>query len=119
MILNNIVRATEDVDLLIASRWENYERVITALSGLEDHAAAQLSPRDFEENVVIKIADEVEVDVSTRAWTVTYDNARPRALEAEIDGVSIPYLSVQDLIASKQTYREQDRADVERLKRLL
>jgi hypothetical protein len=35
------------------------------------------------------------------------------------EGVQVPYLSLQDLIRSKQTYRDQDRADVERLRRLL
>lgn len=69
--------------------------------------------------MVVKIADEVEVDVSIRAWTVTYAEAIPNALSVEIEGTRIPYLSLPDLIRSKQTYRDQDRADIERLRRLL
>jgi len=42
--------------------------VIDGLSKLADGAAAELTPTDFVENVVIKISDEVEVDVSTQAW---------------------------------------------------
>jgi len=34
-------------------------------------------------------------------------------------GVQVPYLSLRDLIASKETYREQDQADLLRLRRLL
>lgn len=105
MILNSVIRATEDVDILIENSTENFERVIAALSRLADGAASELVPHDFAENVVVKIADEVEVDVSTSAWI------------AEIDGVSIPFLSREDLIRSKLTYRDQDRADVERLRR--
>lgn len=118
MILNSVVRATEDVDILIAENRENYRKVIDALSLLADGAARELTPEDFEENIVIKIADEVEVDVSTRAWTVTYAEAAPNAMRAEVDGVTVPYLSVPDLIRSKQTHRDQDRVDVELLRRL-
>lgn len=118
MILNSVVRATEDVDVLIANHTENYRKVIAALSRLADGAARELTPKDFEENIVIKIADEVEVDVSTRAWTVTYAEAAPNAMKAEVDGITVPYLSLPDLIRSKQTHRDQDRVDVERLRRL-
>jgi predicted nucleotidyltransferase len=119
MTLHSIIRATEDVDILIENATENFRRVIEGLSNLADGAARQLKPEDLEENVVIKIADEVEVDVSTEAWTVTYADAIENARSAVIGGVRVPYLSLQDLIRSKQTYREQDRADVERLRRLL
>ncbi len=119
MILNSVIRATEDVDILIADNRENFQTVIDALSLLADGAASELTPDDFSENIVIKIADEVEVDVSTRAWTVTYAEAAPNALKAEVDGVAVPYLSLPDLIRSKQTHRDQDRVDVEILRRLL
>jgi hypothetical protein len=119
MILNSIIRATEDVDILIENSTENFRRVIEGLSHLADGAARELTPEDFLENVVIKIADEVEVDVSTKAWTVTYDEAIGNAQAVLIGDVQIPYLSLQDLIRSKEIYREQDRADVARLRRLL
>lgn len=117
MILNDAIRATQDVDILIEESVENYERVIQGLSRLADAAAAELTPTDFVENVVIKIADEVEVDVSTRAWKVTYAEAIPNAQRLFVQGVEIPYLSIEDLIRSKETYRDQDRVDVERLRR--
>jgi hypothetical protein len=62
------IRTAEDVDILIPEDLENHARVIEALSQLEDHAAAELTPQDFVDNVVVKVADEVEVDISTRAW---------------------------------------------------
>lgn len=119
MILNSAIRATEDVDVLIEKSEDNYERVIKALSRLADGAAKELTPADFAENVVVKIADEVEVDVSTQAWTVSYQEAIASACEVEIEGVVIRYLSIQDLIRIKLTPRLQDQADVERLKRML
>ena len=58
MILNRVIRATEDVDILAVDHRENFQKVIAALSRLADAAAAELTPEDFIENVVIKVADE-------------------------------------------------------------
>ena len=74
-ILHGLIRTTEDVDSLIEGSEENCQRVIDALAQLEDGAARELTPRDILENVVVKIADEVEVDVSTHAWKITYFDA--------------------------------------------
>jgi hypothetical protein len=57
--------------------------------------------------------------VSTKAWTVSYEEAAPNAQRIILEGIEIPYLSLPDLIRSKQTYRDQDRIDVERLRGLL
>jgi hypothetical protein len=58
------------------------------------------------------------VDVSTHAWKVTYGDAIGSARELVVDGVRIPYLGLDSLIASKETYREQDRLDLLRLRQL-
>ncbi len=91
--LHGYIRATMDVDILVPEDLENHVRVIAALSELKDHAAAELTPQDLVENVVVKIADEVEVDV-------------------------VPYVDLQTLIKSKSTRREQDKVDVQRLRSL-
>jgi hypothetical protein len=44
--LHGYVRATMDVDILIPEDLENHARVIAALSELEDHAAAELTPQN-------------------------------------------------------------------------
>src|SRR5437899_3873071 len=113
--LHGYIRATMDVDILVPEDLENHARIIAALSELEDHAAAELTPQDFIENVVVKIADEVEVDVSTRAWKVSYADAIGTALKATIQGVEVPYVDLKTLIETKRTYRDQDRVDVQRL----
>lgn len=117
-ILHGLVRTTEDVDLLIEPSEDNCRRVIAALSQLADGAARELTPRDLLDNVVVKIADEVEVDVSTHAWKVTYADAAPSAVHRVIGGVTVPYLGLDSLIASKQTHREIDAADRLRLEEL-
>ena len=118
-ILHGHIRTTEDVDLLIPEDMENHARVLAALAEMEDHAAAELTPQDLVENVVVKIADEVEVDVSTRAWKVSYADAVPTAVQVTIDGVTIHFVDLPILIESKRTYRDQDRIDVAQLVALL
>jgi hypothetical protein len=100
---------------LIPEDLENHMRVIAALSELEDHAAAELTPQDLVENAVVKIADEVEVDVSTRAWKISYVAAIGTSLKATIEGGKVPYVDLQTLIKSKSPEREQDKVDVQRL----
>ena len=117
-ILHGMVRTTEDVDILIEPTEENCRKVLAALAKLEDGWAAQLTPRDLLENVVVKIADEVEVDVSTHAWKISYADAIGSACHTEISGVRVPFLGLDALIASKETYREKDQADLLLLREL-
>lgn len=117
-ILHGMVRSTEDVDILVEGSPDNLQRVIDGLAKLQDGAAAELTPADFEQNLVIKIADEVEVDVSTRAWKVAYEEASADKVTVEIEGIEIPYLGINALLASKSTYRERDQVDSVYLRRI-
>ena len=114
-MLHGLVRTTEDVDILVEASEQNCRKVIDGLARLEDGAARELTPQDILENVVVKVADEVEVDVSTHAWKVTYADAIGSARETTLQGVRVPFLSLDSLIASKETYREKDAWDRARL----
>ena len=50
---------------------------------------------------------------------IAYEDAAPHAQRAIIEGVEIIYADLPTLIASKETYRDQDRVDVARLRELL
>ena len=52
---------------------------------------------------------------TTIAGTVSFESAWPRREIRTIAGVRVPYLSRDDLIASKQTGRASDAADIEHL----
>ena len=114
-ILHGNLRMTQDVDLLIEEDSGNYQRLIAALSRYGDGSAAELTEEDIASNLVVKINDVITIDVSRRAWVVTYAEASPNAREEIIEGVRIPYLGLQDLIRSKQTYRDKDRLDIQLL----
>jgi hypothetical protein len=82
---------------------------------LPDHAALELTVKDLQDNVVVKIADVVMVDVAKQAWTLDYGEAIKDAHTLESEGVKIIYASLDALIKSKSTYREQDRIDRQQL----
>ena len=117
-ILHGLVRTTEDVDILIQDDEENFRRVIAGLSEMSDGAARELTVDDLRDNVVVKVADEVEVDISKSAWTVSYADAIADAESIKIDGIRIPFVSLKQLIRSKETYREEDRGDLIRLRKI-
>jgi hypothetical protein len=58
------------------------------------------------------------VDILTVAWSVHYRHAAPRATTFAVEGVEIPAVSIDDLIASKRTNRLQDAADIEVLEEI-
>ena len=64
------------------------------------------------------IGDIPNVDILTRAWNLRWSDAIPRATSFEVEGVRIPTASIADLIASKQTGRLQDAADIEVLEEM-
>ena len=69
--------------------------------------------------MVVKIADEAAVDVSRQAWQVRHADAIATAEAIPIEGVWVPFLSLEMRIKSKTTCREQDRADLVRLRDVL
>lgn len=117
-ILHGLVRTTEDVDILIQDDEENFKRVIAALSELPEGVARELTMEDLRDNVVVKVADEVEVDISKSAWTVSYADALADSLTVDIECIKVPYIGLKQLIQSKEIYREEDRGDLLRLKKL-
>jgi hypothetical protein len=115
--LHGSVRATRDVDILVPRDLRNTERLLLALRELPYGLARELDPADVLGNPVTIVGDDPRVDILTVAWSVTFDRAYPNRTVKRIQGVRVPYLSLPDLIASKQTGRAIDRADIETLSR--
>src|ERR1043166_304072 len=68
-------RATDDIDLLVETLPENEARVIQGLLILPDRAAAELKPGEVAEYGVVRVADEVLVDLMKSGCGVTYAEA--------------------------------------------
>jgi hypothetical protein len=113
--LHGSVRATRDVDVLVPRDPRNMSRLIKALSALPWQVARELDPVEVASRPITIVGDDPRVDVLTVAWTVTFEQAWPNRRVRRIDGVRVPYLSLTDLRASKQTGRPADQADLESL----
>ena len=119
VIESGYARATYDLDLLLLTDRENVASALDALSILEDNAAAEVDPEELPEYLVIRICDEITVDLMAKACGVDYETAEPHIKWTEIDGVKIPFASPLLLWWTKQTYRDKDKMDLMHINRLL
>ena len=106
-------RSTRDIDILIEPTADNAERVLRALAALPFAVASELLATDLLTRHVTMIGDTPNVDVLTRAWNLQWADAAEGFSVFELEGVAIPTVSLANLIASKQTGRPQDVADVQ------
>jgi hypothetical protein len=112
-ILHGYVRATTDLDVLIERSPDNAGRVLEGLARIGYGFAREWTAKELLARPITVIGDDPAVDVFTVAWTVKYEQAVRRAASAEVEGVIIPFIGLDDLIATKRTGRLQDAADVE------
>lgn len=121
---NGLVRATLDVDIVIARTPENVRTLLGVLSRQGSGAARELCWEDFDDAPgAVRIIEEFPIDVFVRIGGFTYEELLPWRREYPITHlgkqVAIPYVSADGLIAIKSSsYREQDRLDVAMLRRL-
>jgi len=112
-------RLTGDIDLLIEPSRGNEALVFEALRSLPDRAVDQLEPGDVAKYTVVRIGDEIVVDLMQSSCGVTYDDAIRDVNHREVEGVRIPFASIGALWRMKQTVREKDIPDRLFLARLL
>ncbi len=112
MIQAGHARTTEDIDLLIETTVENERRVLSALMYLPDQAAKQLQPGEVSQYSVIRVADEIVVDLMKSACGIRYADALVEVISVDVGGVSIPMASETLLWRMKQTGRDKDIPDL-------
>lgn len=111
VIAHGGARFTKDIDVLIDDAPENVRRVKRALSILQDNAVAAVDENDIREHTVVRVADEIIVDLMGRACGISYEEAARDVETLTVDGVPIPVAGLTTLIRTKDTYRPQDAID--------
>lgn len=111
VIHHGFLRATEDIDLLLEKSRGNQVKARQALEVLPDRAVRELNDSDLDEYEVVRVADEIVVDLMLAACGISYDDAQAEIEVAEIQGVTIPFASARLLLRMKQTYRDKDIPD--------
>jgi len=106
-------RRTMDVDLMVAADSENERLVFEALSTLPDNAVRDLQPGELQQYAVIRVADEILVDLMTAAGGIDYAGAAEDVVVHHLEGVPIPFASPRLLWRMKVvTRREKDAGDL-------
>jgi hypothetical protein len=117
VILHGFVRATKDIDLLVDPTSDNVQRLKRAMAVLPDNAIALIADDEVEKYKVVRIADEIVVDLLKDACGVDYARASAGGIVIKtVEGVPIPIGSKELLIETKQTVRPSDAADVQFLR---
>jgi hypothetical protein len=106
-------RFTEDVDLIIDTSLENEAKVYRALESLPDQAVKELQPGEVENFTVVRVADEIVVDLMKSACGIDYAEAAKDVVLRNLDGVVIPFASPRLLWRMKaRTHRAKDAPDL-------
>lgn len=111
VIQHGFLRATEDIDLLVEGSLENQAKIKKALAILPDQAIRELGDDDLRKYIVVRVADEVMVDLMLAACGIDYSEARHEIETVMVHGVAIPFASPKLLLRMKQTYRDKDALD--------
>ena len=113
IITSGFPRGTMDLDLIIATDLENEAKVYKALESLPDKAVLELEPGEVSKYTVVRVGDEICVDLMASASGINYEEACQDQIIRIIDGIPIPFASPRLLYRMKEnTHREKDRADL-------
>lgn len=100
-------------DLMVAVDAENEAKVFGALSTLPDNAVRELQTGELQKYNVIRVGDEILVDLMRSAGGIDYAEAAKDVVVRELDGVPIPFASPRLLWRMKVvTHRAKDAGDL-------
>lgn len=122
VIFHGYKRTTGDIDIWLKPDNNNKNKLLPVLSylGFDNSELNHVKELDFTKHLVFSIGDEPEkMDFITYINLVKYDDADLQKVIADIDGILIPFLNLNDLVLSKMnTGRQKDKADVEMLQQI-
>jgi hypothetical protein len=112
-------RTTGDVDLLVDTSAQNFERIKKAMLGLPDGAIREVQAGELDQYTVIRVGDVFVVDLMKAACGIDYAEASKSISWITVRDVKIPFANPELLLRTKQTYRDKDSADREYLRDLI
>ena len=115
--LHGYPRATVDLDVWISATLENADRIVQALRAFGFDLPA-LEPHLFVDpkSIVRFGTPPFRIEIMTSIDGVEFDACRARALRFDVEGVSVPVISLDDLKANKRAAgRNKDLADLDNL----
>jgi hypothetical protein len=110
-------RATVDMDIWVAVQPANAERLVAVLKAFSFNQP-DLKPDLFlKDNQIVRLGvPPVRIEIVTTISGVRFEACHAARFEAEIDGVTVPVISLKDLKANKKASgRHKDLDDLEHL----
>jgi predicted nucleotidyltransferase len=110
-------RTTGDMDIWVATNARNAEKIVDVLRRF-GFGQAELKKALFmtADNVVRMGVPPIRIELITSISGVEFDQCFQRAVTADIDGIAIPVIALDDLRANKRAAnRAKDRGDLEEL----
>lgn len=112
-------RATKDIDIWLHAGEQNAPRILSALRRF-GAPLEQTTAGDFlQEGTVLQIGVAPRrIDLTTKIDGVRFEDAYARKMMVDIEGMRLPVISKEDLVANKlASGRPQDLVDVEFLRK--
>jgi hypothetical protein len=107
------LRETSDLDFIIDTDLENEAKVYKSLEMLADKAVLELLPGEVAKYTVVRVADEITVDLMKSASGIDYAEASKDIVIRRVEDVDIPFASPRLLWRMKKnTHREKDIPDL-------
>lgn len=111
VIQHGFERTTSNVELLVESSPENFQKIKTAMLKLPDGAIREVEPDDLDKFIVVRVGDEFVVDLMKRSCGIEYAEASQQIQAMTVKGVTVPFANPELLWKTKQTHREKDALD--------
>lgn len=116
--LHGLSENTKDIDVLIPRNLQNTKKILDSLAGLTCGIAKEILAEEVIEKPFTIIGDLPRVDLLLVAGKINFEKAYPNKVVKTIDGIKVPFVSLEDLIKSKQTRRPKDKMTIKELKDL-
>jgi predicted nucleotidyltransferase len=118
-------RVTGDMDLWLQPSNDNKERMLSALRklGFDDEGISTIRNWDFTTAQKFYVGVKTRPDRTefmTHVSGISYETGKQNLTSAEIDGLWLPIISMNNLIRNKEsTGRLKDQVDIEYLKKIM
>jgi predicted nucleotidyltransferase len=119
VIFHGYKRTTGDIDVWLKPDNTNKVKFLKVLAqfDFDETELSQVANLDFTKHIAFSIGEQPEkMDFLTFISLVKYQDADQKKIIAEVDGLQIPFLHLNDLVLSKMnTGRSKDKADIDML----
>ena len=116
-------RVTGDLDIWIRPDNSNKLLLLDAIAAMDfdEEGINAIKSWDFTTAQIFNIFEKPQqTEFMTHISGVKYDEAKPTAIQANIDGLAIPLIHIQSLIKNKKASgRNKDLTDAEELEKIL